>query len=188
VPALYLGKAVSSDDRDALASRARYAGIRARERPLRPDRSLPVSRSTSYAARAVTGRSGFSFGLGGIRSRSGLHVAATAIKRQPRRSRVKPTHTLRIGRRRKPRRSGRSRERWRGSLCISRIRATPRSLLLLVLSCDAISHEVGFRSAKESGHRDSLPSDVSRSDRERTSAHSRQRFNSDVATHGSQLR
>ena len=35
VPTLYLGKAVSSDDRDAPASRARYAGIRARERPLR---------------------------------------------------------------------------------------------------------------------------------------------------------
>ena len=29
-----LGKAVSSDDRNAPASRARYAGIRARERPL----------------------------------------------------------------------------------------------------------------------------------------------------------
>ena len=36
MPALYLGKAGSSDDRETLASRARYAGIRARERPLRP--------------------------------------------------------------------------------------------------------------------------------------------------------
>ncbi|MFZ0973036.1 MAG: hypothetical protein WAN22_12485 [Solirubrobacteraceae bacterium] len=36
LPALYLvGKAVSSDVRDALASGARYAGIRARKRPLR---------------------------------------------------------------------------------------------------------------------------------------------------------
>ena len=38
------GKAVSNDDRGTLASHARYAGIRARERPPRPDRSLPVSR------------------------------------------------------------------------------------------------------------------------------------------------
>jgi hypothetical protein len=35
IPDLYIGKAVTSDDRDGLASHARYAGIRAHERPPR---------------------------------------------------------------------------------------------------------------------------------------------------------
>ena len=35
MPELYVGNTVTSDDRDGLASHARYAGIRAHERPLR---------------------------------------------------------------------------------------------------------------------------------------------------------
>jgi hypothetical protein len=56
VPALYLGKAVSSDDRETFTSRARYTGILARERRCDTDGSLPVSRRSGNLAVSQTGQ------------------------------------------------------------------------------------------------------------------------------------
>jgi hypothetical protein len=79
IPDLSLGKAVTSDDRDGLASHSPYAVVRAHERPPRPcPLAAGFSRTRSRVGGVRHAPTHVSFGLLKERSNSQVDVAQLA--------------------------------------------------------------------------------------------------------------